>query len=292
MKKAGVAVCVQVDVAPEAAFEIFTSEIGSWWRPLMKNRFRPSKNGRMRFEPGEGGRLVEDADGDLYEVGRVRVWEPGRRLLFDWRLPNYQPNEITEVEVQFQAKGSGTLVTLEHRGFQDLPKDHPARHGITDDAAYARMLGMWWDGILGDVQAWVGSKQPQGGMEMHKHIRPGHLPVTPYLASSDARGLLEFLEKAFGAEVLNQIEADGKIAHAEVRLNGQVLMCGDARAPFSPMPATFSVYVPDCDAVFQRCIAAGGKVIYEPSTHDYGDRSGGVEDPTGNKWWVTTHVGS
>jgi PhnB protein len=22
----------------------------------------------------------------------------------------------------------------------------------------------------------------------------------------------------------------------------------------------------------------------------YGDRSGGVEDPTGNRWWISTHV--
>jgi uncharacterized glyoxalase superfamily protein PhnB/uncharacterized protein YndB with AHSA1/START domain len=294
MKKVGVTVCVLVDVPPDEAFAVFTGEIGSWWKPFMKNRFRPSRQGRMRFEPGEGGRLVEedpDAPGDVFEVGRIRAWEPGRRLLFDWKLPNFADGEITEVEVQFQAKGAGTLVTLEHRGSTELRKDHPARHGLTDDAAYARMLGQWWDGIAADMQAYVWSKQPRGETRMEKHIRPGHTPVTPYIVAGDAKKLLEFLEKAFGAEVLNQTHnLDGSIGHAEVRLNGQVLMCGQAKEQFKAMPATFSVYVPDCDAVFKQAVAAGGKVIYEPSTHDYGDRSGGVEDPVGNYWWVTTHV--
>jgi uncharacterized glyoxalase superfamily protein PhnB/uncharacterized protein YndB with AHSA1/START domain len=291
MKKAGVAVCVQVEVEPQAAFEVFTAEIASWWRSLPKNRFRSSRKGRMRFEPGEGGRLVEeDPDGgDPYEVGRIHVWEPGKRLVFDWKLANYQPGEVTEVEVQFQPKGGGTLVTLEHRGFQDLPKDHPARHGLSDDFAYGRMLATWWDGILADMQAFV--TKPQGESAMQKHIRPGHTPVTPYIVASDAVKLLDFLEQALGAVVLNKMHnPDGTIGHAEVRVNGQVLMCGQAREPFKAMPATFSVYVADCDAAFKSCIAAGGKVIYEPSTHDYGDRSGGIEDPVGNMWWITTHV--
>ena len=126
---------------------------------------------------------------------------------------------------------------------------------------------------------------------MEKHIRPGHTPVTPYLVVTDAARLLDFLEKAFGAEVLNKLEnLDGSVGHAEVRVNGQVLMCGTAKEQWKAMPATFSVYVADCDAVFKSCVAAGGKVVYEPSTHDYGDRSGGIEDPVGNLWWVTTHA--
>jgi len=36
--------------------------------------------------------------------------------------------------------------------------------------------------------------------------------------------------------------------------------------------------------------AAGGKIISEPNAQFYGDRSGGVEDPCGNQWWIATHV--
>jgi uncharacterized glyoxalase superfamily protein PhnB/uncharacterized protein YndB with AHSA1/START domain len=285
---------VLVEVSPEDAFAVFTEEIALWWKPLLKNRFRPTRNGRMRFEPGVGGRLVEediDSPGDVFEIGRVQVWEPGKRLLFDWRLPNYQPHEKTEVEVQFQAKGSGTLVTLEHRGFEALPKDHPARHGL-DDAAYARAISMWWDDLLSGVQAHVWKKQPEGeSMQTQKHIRPGHSPITPYLVVSDIQKLLDFLEKGLAGQILNQQRhPDGTIGHCEVRVNGQVLMCSQSREQWKAMPATFSVYVPDCDAVFRRAVEAGGKVLAEPSTHDYGDRSGGIEDPVGNYWWITTHV--
>jgi uncharacterized glyoxalase superfamily protein PhnB len=294
MTKTGITLCVQVDVSPEAAFEVFTGEIALWWKPLVKNRFRPSRKGRMRFEPGVGGRLLEedpDAPDDPFEIGRVHVWDPGKRLLFDWKLPNFAPGEITEVEVQFQPKGKGTLVTLEHRGFQQLRKDHPARHGITDDAQYARMLASWWDGLLGNVQSHVWSKHSQGEKKMEKHIRPGHSPVTPYIMASDIEQLLAFLENGLGGEILNKTQLpDGSVGHCEVRVNGQVLMCSQAREEWKATPCHFSVYVADCDAVFKQCVAAGAKVIYEPSTHDYGDRSGGVEDPVGNSWWITTHV--
>jgi uncharacterized glyoxalase superfamily protein PhnB/uncharacterized protein YndB with AHSA1/START domain len=290
MKKAGVTICMQVDVPPAAAFEIFTGEIASWWRPLMRNRFRADRNAVMRFEPGEGGRLIEDANGDVFEVGRIQVWEPGKRLVFDWKLPNFQAGEKSEVEVQFQPKGSGTLVTLEHRGFQDLPKDHPARHGQSDDLVYGRRLASWWDNILGDLQAWVRQHQSPGATSA-PYIRAGHSPVTPTLIVSDVAKFLEFAEKGLGGEVVNQLRnLDGSLGHTELRLFGQILTCGQGRAEWKPMPAAFSVYVPDCDAVFQRCVAAGGKVLYEPATHDYGDRSGGIEDPVGNYWWITTHV--
>jgi len=48
------------------------------------------------------------------------------------------------------------------------------------------------------------------------------------------------------------------------------------------------MYVEDVDSVFQRAVKAGGKIVMEPVDHFYGDRSGAVEDPSGNQWWVAT----
>ena len=31
--------------------------------------------------------------------------------------------------------------------------------------------------------------------------------------------------------------------------------------------------------------------IIDESHEDYGDRSGGVEDPSGTQWWIATHLG-
>lgn len=48
--------------------------------------------------------------------------------------------------------------------------------------------------------------------------------------------------------------------------------------------------MPDCDALYKRAIEAGCSSILEPATMFYGDRQGGVTDPDGNQWWISTHV--
>jgi len=147
MNGASARVSVTVAVAPPLAFEIFTEEIDRWWRRGMKFRQTGGRSGFLRLEPEVGGRLFESFDGDggphVLEVGRVRVWEPPRRLCFTWRSSNYAANEQTEVDVEFAPATSGTLVTVTHRGFAALRSDHPARHGL-QDAAFSRMIGLWW----------------------------------------------------------------------------------------------------------------------------------------------------
>jgi len=79
----------------------------------------------------------------VFEVGRVRIWQPPERLAFSWRNANFGPSEQTEVEVEFKPTASGTLVTVTHRGWATLRPDHPARHGLSG-ADFARMIGLWW----------------------------------------------------------------------------------------------------------------------------------------------------
>jgi PhnB protein len=47
---------------------------------------------------------------------------------------------------------------------------------------------------------------------------------------------------------------------------------------------------PRKDETYQRGLKAGSRSIQEPTTHFCGDRSGGIEDPHGNTWWIATHV--
>jgi uncharacterized glyoxalase superfamily protein PhnB len=56
------------------------------------------------------------------------------------------------------------------------------------------------------------------------------------------------------------------------------------------MPVSLHYYVPDADAAYERAVQAGGTSIYAPVTHPYGERSGGVLDPFGNKWWIATNL--
>lgn len=143
---------IQVGVDPRTAFEVFTAEIASWWqgnRDLGTGATPP--RGVMRFEPGVGGRLLEtyaDAPDDPFEVGRVRVWVPPERLIFEWRQGNFTPEQSTEVEVRFEARDGGTQVTVEHRGFAALPLDHGTRHGFGDGPAFTRMWTDHWQGLL------------------------------------------------------------------------------------------------------------------------------------------------
>jgi PhnB protein len=55
-------------------------------------------------------------------------------------------------------------------------------------------------------------------------------------------------------------------------------------------PATLYLYVPNVDATYQLAIKAGAKSVMEPTDMFYGDRSGGVKDPSGNSWFVATHI--
>lgn len=111
-----VRVTVVVDVSPDDAFEVFTQETAAWYRPGIS----PPRAGHLRFD-GEGRRVLHSGDeggegGDEVEVGRITVWEVGRRLVFVDRPE-------TEIEVRFDPQDGATRVTLEHRGLDRLPPD-------------------------------------------------------------------------------------------------------------------------------------------------------------------------
>jgi uncharacterized protein YndB with AHSA1/START domain len=139
-----VLVALRVRASPERAFAAFTEEIGAWWRPNPLFATTPRAPGRLAFEPGEGGRLVETlANGKVFEIGRITAWEPPRRLVFTWRQASFPPDLSTEVEVAFEALGEETRVRVEHRGFHRVPAGSAARHGFPDQALLRR-LSEWW----------------------------------------------------------------------------------------------------------------------------------------------------
>ncbi len=169
---------VEVAVDPATAFEVFTEEISAWWEAAERSRHPdgrrvsvgrgPGQRGRLRFEPGADGRLLEfyDEGGRApFEVGRVLVWKPAHRLVFQWRQGNFRPGQVTEVEVRFEALGAGTRVTLEHRGFDALPADHSARHGLGTGEAFTRMMVGFWSEVLGGLKRQAESEREPGQLE-------------------------------------------------------------------------------------------------------------------------------
>jgi uncharacterized protein YndB with AHSA1/START domain len=148
-----------VDVSPSDAFEVFTAEVDLWWR--RGPRFRGGgATSELRFErDAQGHRLVEQSGEDVFEIGRVRAWEPGKRLVLDYRLRNFAANEKTEVEVRFEATGKGTRVTLEHRGWQAIHEQHPARHGLSGEA-FSSMIGLHWGDVMTGYRQYARATPP------------------------------------------------------------------------------------------------------------------------------------
>jgi len=138
-------VALRVKATPERAFTVFTGQIGLWWRPSGLFQTTPRAPGVLAFEPaGEGGRLIETlANGKVFEIGRVLAWEPPHRLVFSWRQAAFPPDLQTEVEVGFEAVGEETRVSVEHRGFDQVPAENAARHRFPDTYLLTRLAEFW-----------------------------------------------------------------------------------------------------------------------------------------------------
>ncbi len=159
-----VLVALRVKATPARTFEVFTREIGLWWRPNDLFRFTPRDPGVLAFEApglnGQGGRLIETlANGKVFEIGVVRVWTPGERLVFGWRQASFAPDQASEVEVRFEAVGEETRVTVEHSGWDSVPAGHVARHGLPNPL-FLRRHGEWWRALLSSMQARMSTDDP------------------------------------------------------------------------------------------------------------------------------------
>lgn len=124
-----------------------------------------------------------------------------------------------------------------------------------------------------------------------KPVPYGLHTVTPYLIVENAQALLDFVTKVLEGKQRELIQGpDGKIGHAEVTLGDSVIMLCDKPPHLDAMPASLYVYVDDTDARYERALGAGAVSVMEPADQFYGDRNAGVKDPTGNLWWIATHI--
>jgi PhnB protein len=133
---------------------------------------------------------------------------------------------------------------------------------------------------------------------MAKPVPEGFHTVTPYLNVTGAAKAIEFYALAFGAqEVMRMPGPDGSIMHAEIKIgNSHIMMSDENPAWGTKSPTTlggttggYMIYVEDCDAVFDKAVAAGATVMMPCTDQFYGDRCGTVLDPFGHKWSIATH---
>lgn len=152
-----VMVAIRVRASPARAFEVFTREINAWWRPSGLFQLTVRGDGRLCFEGEKGGRLITTLDnGRVFEIGRIQRWAPGEGLSFSWRPPSFREDQSTEVDVRFEPIGDETRVTVEHRGWAEIPREHVSRHGFPDHATLARAAD-WWRGCLEGLRMHVGA---------------------------------------------------------------------------------------------------------------------------------------
>ena len=123
--------------------------------------------------------------------------------------------------------------------------------------------------------------------------------VTPQLTLDNAAQAIDWYKKALGAEEVSRaVGPDGKIMHAELRIGDSLIMLNDAmgggKGPkaFGGSPASLWIYVEDCDALFNRAVAAGAQVRtgrWGDADQFWGDRCGTFTDPHGYSWTIATH---
>ncbi len=120
------------------------------------------------------------------------------------------------------------------------------------------------------------------------NIPEGYNRVMPYLIVENPELLLKFTQEVFGAEEKMKVMRDEiTIMHAEVLIGDSCIMFAGATDELNVQNAGMYINVADADATYQKALDAGATSIMPPADQEYG-RSGGVKDPFGNTWWITT----
>jgi PhnB protein len=187
--------------------------------------------------------------------------------------------------------------------YDPIPAAPTAIHLYVDDAysffkraidAGATSVYEVGEHVSGDIQGAV--RDPFGNlwyiaMKGDWTPAPGELvpSVQPYLHLRGSEKMIPFLENAFGGVVTGPVpmSPEGHVLHATVRIGDNTLELDEAHGEFQPMPCHLHLHVNDADALHARALSAGATSIDAPSNKPYG-RSGGVKDPFGNSWYITS----
>jgi uncharacterized glyoxalase superfamily protein PhnB len=117
--------------------------------------------------------------------------------------------------------------------------------------------------------------------------------VTPVLIYPDVRAAVAWLDSAFGFEERVRIGEDHR-AQLRVGSDGAVVVAdvgGEQVAPSAGVVTHLvKVRVPDVDLAFARARDFGARVLEEPRTFEYGERSCVLEDLGGHRWELTQTV--
>lgn len=110
----------------------------------------------------------------------------------------------------------------------------------------------------------------------------------PYLIIHNAGKFITFMKEVFCAVETYKVMRDSDtIMHGEVMIGGSTIMFADSTDQYSSSTAGMFIYVDNADECYGRALAEGASVVTGLADLPYG-RSGGVLDPFGNTWWITS----
>ncbi len=125
--------------------------------------------------------------------------------------------------------------------------------------------------------------------------------ITPYLCVSPATEALAWYRDHLGAiETIRYTGDDGRVGHAEITIEGAIVMLSDeypeldvvSPTTLGGTPTTLHVLVADVDAVHARVVGGGARVAGPPKDEAYGARSFSMLDPFGHRWMIQTPTGT
>ena len=125
-------------------------------------------------------------------------------------------------------------------------------------------------------------------MAKNLKIPENYQTVMPYLIVKDAAKFISFMQTVFDAvETYKAMRDEHTIMHAEIMIGGSTIMFADSTDTYGVRNAGMFIYVDDADETFKKAIDSGAAVVTEMADQSYG-RSGGVQDPFGSIWWITS----
>jgi uncharacterized glyoxalase superfamily protein PhnB len=265
MSDTEVSCAIDVAVDPDTAFRAFTDEMDSWWMRSPISFYDSSRAIARRCEPGVGGRILEvydDTRGDVLELGRITVWEPGVRL--QW----LSSVDDVEVEVRFAAVDEGTNVVVNARV---LPGGNTE---VTGSFSFVRVVPDWF-------VKWCarrdGSPRPPRDLS--------RLNVAVYYREPIAAA--RWIAAAFGFDPPLLPDNEAEMRWIEFHIGDGALILFRAEdddgsgSEAHPTHVPW-IYVDDLDAHFARAVEHGAMIV--EGIHQHGYRAYVAADPEDHHW--------
>ncbi|MEU4016451.1 VOC family protein [Microbacterium sp. NPDC028030] len=119
----------------------------------------------------------------------------------------------------------------------------------------------------------------------------GYATVNPFIITTNAEELTRFVIEVFDGEErveARTVDEDGLLLQAEVRVGTTTVMLAERKPDWPFTPSLLQVYVGDLDAVIERALARGARLVTKP-TDFFGTQFARVQDASANLWWVWQH---